>query len=88
MGANSSKQHQVMSAENHQNKIDGEKLMMKRKLEGIIQTLLSTKGYVSNPKRHGFVNTCKIISSKIFDDEYLKTLNEFTMPGELFQFIL
>ena len=83
MNRNSSKHHQVMSAENHRNKPD----VKKRKLEEVHQTLLSTNETFSNPKRYGFVMCCKKTAVEKCDDKHLQKFNNFTKSGKIFHLI-
>ena len=78
MNTNSSKQSQVMSAENIQNEYD----VIKIKLGEVHQTLLSTNETYSNSKSHGFVMCCKKTSVEKFDDKHLQTFYNFAKSGK------
>ena len=84
MNTTSSKQHQVMSEENHQNEPDAKK----RKLEDVHQTSLSTNKIFSNSKSNGFVICCQKTSLEKFDDKNLQTFYNFATSGKIFQLIL
>ena len=84
MNTNSSKHHEVMSAENHRNKPD----VKKRKLEEVHETLLNTNENCRNSKSYGFVKCCKETSLEKFDDKNLQKFNDFTLSGKSFDFIL
>ena len=84
MITNSSKQHQVMTAENHQNKPD----VKKRKLEEVHQVLLNTNEPFSSSKNHYFLKFCKKESIKRFDDNDLQAFNDFCKSDKVFEFIL
>ena len=73
-----------MSAENLQNKI----VLKKRKLDAVHQELLNIKENPSSSKNHDFPKFCKKTSVRRFDDKYLQTINDFTVSGKLFNFIL
>ena len=84
MNTTSSKQHQIMSAENIQSEPD----VKKRKLDEVHQTSLSTNETFSNSKSYGFVKCCKETSLEKFDDKHLQKYNDFTLSGKSFEFIL
>ena len=80
MNTNSSKHHQVMSAENIQNEPDVKKI----KLEEIHQNLISSAESDRSSKSRGFLEFCKNQSAKRLDIRHLQTFTEFTTLGKIF----